>query len=210
MNFNGGSEVRLYGGLKGSADYIQMPGGLLEGLDTVTIEVWGTIYSPQNWGRVFSFGSGTGSVTNAYHLAWTRGTGINSQRYEHEGSGGADSNLVTTPGQQYYMVATYTTGPNQYEWYRDNTLAATRSSNRSLAQVDDTVMWLGRSQWNDSTADASWDEVRIYDHALTAEERATNMAIGPNLIPEPSTFVLGVIALISTAGLLRRRRRRAA
>jgi hypothetical protein len=42
--------------------------------------------------------------------------------------------------------------------------------------------WLGRSQWPDPIFDGSYNEFRIYDHALTAEEVTTNVFFGPDVV----------------------------
>jgi hypothetical protein len=44
--------------------------------------------------------------------------------------------------------------------------------------------WLGRSNWTtDSNFDGSFNEFRIYDTALTADQVAANTAAGPDVVP---------------------------
>jgi hypothetical protein len=180
----GQGQVTLTGGAKGSADYVQFPSGLLEGLDAVSIETWSTEHSVQNWSRVFSFGSGA-NVTNAWFLSWSRGTGKDTQRMEKQGIAPADSGLVTELGTQYHFVATWdpnggVNGNGRYEWFRDGALVTGTDTNGvALSVVDDAVMWLGRSQWGDNTANASWDEFRIYDEVLTQQQITDSFIAGP-------------------------------
>lgn len=68
----------------------------------------------------------------------------------------------------------------------------------------DINVWLGRSQWPDAVIDASVNELRIYDHALTLADAMTNGTVGPNVIvPEPTA---GVLAALGLAAATRRRR----
>jgi hypothetical protein len=138
------------------------------------------MHSVQNWSRVYSFGGGD-ITDNAYHLAWTRGTGQNTQRMEKQGPGPADSNLATDLDREYHIVAMWDGDSEEYRWYRDGELAASQgTAGQTLDEVDDTVMWLGRSQWGDATANASWNEFRMYDGALSDLAIATNNALGPD------------------------------
>jgi hypothetical protein len=51
------------------------------------------------------------------------------------------------------------------------------------------------------------DDVRIYDHALSASEIANLSSAGPSAIPEPSTMVLLGTGLAGALNVLRRRRK---
>ncbi|MGE3242613.1 MAG: LamG-like jellyroll fold domain-containing protein [Pirellulales bacterium] len=46
----------------------------------------------------------------------------------------------------------------------------------------DVNIWLGRSQWPDSLVAASYDELRVYSHALSANEALAGTVYGPNVI----------------------------
>ncbi|MCB1094721.1 MAG: CHRD domain-containing protein [Verrucomicrobiae bacterium] len=185
----GGGQVTLAGGIKDDSDYVEFPSDLLEGLTSVTIETWATEHSVQNWSRVFSFGAGDGDTTDAFHLAWSRGGDQNTQRLEKQGPGPADSNLPVELNREYHIVAVWDgeggeTGDGQYRWYRDGELAASLdSAGVGLDTVNDTVLWLGRSQWADNTANASWNELRIYEGALSPVAVAVNTVLGPDNAP---------------------------
>jgi hypothetical protein len=49
----------------------------------------------------------------------------------------------------------------------------------------DVNIWLGRSQWGDALASARYDEVRIYNSALTQGEVTTSFNAGPEAVPLP-------------------------
>ena len=73
-------EVTLTGGGKGSSDYIDLADGIVSSLgDVVTVELWATQISVQNWSRIFDFGT---STAHNVFMSWTQGTGLNSDRVE--------------------------------------------------------------------------------------------------------------------------------
>jgi hypothetical protein len=45
----------------------------------------------------------------------------------------------------------------------------------------DVNIWLGRSQWGDSLAAASYDELRIYSNAVSAQQALVNTVYGPDV-----------------------------
>src|SRR5207244_3317497 len=52
-----------------------------------------------------------------------------------------------------------------------------------ISAVNDAVLWLGRSQYTgDNTANADYNEVRIYDHVLSQAQINANFSNGPNSI----------------------------
>jgi mono/diheme cytochrome c family protein len=184
--------TRLPGGTRSTADYIQFPSGLLHtaGLSNVTMEVWAKPLSFQNWGRVFDFGPGNDTQAGNFYLAFSRDITANSQRYEY-GAPAAwtlDTALPTSAGTQFHYVATWsaTGGPSgggRAQWFRNGVLAGTQDTGAaSISNVNDAVLWLGRSQYPaDSTANAEYDEVRLYDYILSPAQILTNFQDGPNL-----------------------------
>ena len=53
--------------------------------------------------------------------------------------------------------------------------------------INDVNNWLGRSQWDDTMFQGSYNEFRIWEGALSADQVAANLAAGPNVVPAPST-----------------------
>ncbi len=108
-----------------------------------------------------------------------------------------DSALPTTFGTRYHHVFTFEDGVGTYgasggrvKWYRDGSLIHSADVNFHLNEVEDVNNWLGRSQYtNDFNANASYDEVRIYNHALTPSEISTNIAAGPDSLVSPPPTV---------------------
>ncbi|MEZ5302766.1 MAG: LamG-like jellyroll fold domain-containing protein, partial [Verrucomicrobiales bacterium] len=185
-----GTAIRLTGGARDTSDYVEMPGGLLAGRGNVTIEAWAAPHSFPAWGRVFSFNSGINEI-RAMDFAFSRGQDGNTQRLAMEGiSADADANLATNENQQYHYAVVWEDAehspPNgRVSWYRDGALAASVSAeDLTPDDMEDTVLWLGRSAWAaDSTGNATWEEFRIYDGAMTAAQVAESRAAGPDTLP---------------------------
>ena len=163
-----------------------------------------------SWTRIFDFGStqpggANGEITGPGNtngggtqgidyliLTASRGTNYNQQRVEwrnEDPAGGGiytfDSDVATSVGQPIHFVVTVTSlgdGSSEINYWRDGvqqTTAGIASSN--LSDINDVNAWLGRSSWiEDANLDATFDEFRIYDNALTAQEVADNFAAGPD------------------------------
>jgi mono/diheme cytochrome c family protein len=184
--------IRLAGGARATADYIQFPAGLLHaaGMSNVTVEIWARPLSFQNWSRVFDFGPGNDTQANNFFLSFVRGTAANTQRYEFGAPAvwTLDTGLTMTANNQYHYVATWSatggTNGGLAQWFLNGVPAGSLDTGpATIASVDDTVLWLGRSQYPaDNTANAEYDEVRIYNHILSQAQISANFLNGPNLL----------------------------
>ncbi|HPC96373.1 MAG TPA: LamG domain-containing protein, partial [Sedimentisphaerales bacterium] len=192
------TEITLTGGAKASSDYIDLPDGIVSSLgDAVTFEAWATQISVQNWSRIFDFGS---STSHNVFMSWTSGTTLNADRVEWLGPNDSDTrdntNAPYTLGVEFHIVCVFDNG--LVTWYTgpadSPTLGEAKGSFQStnkLSELNDTNCWLGRSQWEDATANASWNEVRLWKGALTPDEiekyhRMGPDGINPNVAVAPS------------------------
>lgn len=145
---------------------------------------------------------GTTQASDGFTLTLNRNTAgnLSQQRFEAKLDGAAntadpaglfrqvDTGLATTAGTRYHYVFTFQDGVGSFgasggrvSWYRDGVLAATADVGFRLRQVEDVNNWLGRSLWSaDRMAQASFDEVRVYDHALSTAEISASRAAGPD------------------------------
>lgn len=194
------TSVSLTGGASGTSAAVRLGGNLLGGRATpVTIELWATPTAVQNWGRIFDFGSGT---TEYLFMSWTRGTDAANDQVEWIDSGvvsnrGATNATAYALNTQYHIVltlapATYSNGAaasgTRVTWYiapaiSPATVVAKGSftTANTLPALNDVNDWLGRSMWTgDNVAAASYDEVRIWNGALTTDEINTYQLAGPN------------------------------
>lgn len=216
-----GSALRLPGGTTGNvamnsmAAYIDLPNGILSSQTNITIEIWATPLSAQNWARIMDFGNssigeiagnpgdsapGTTSQTDGLTLTACIGTDLNQQRFEavHGGvSTTLNSALSTTAGVQHHYAITFTDGAGGYgsnggrwQWYRDGFSVGFLDVSNHLSALQDVNDWLGRSEWSgDSLANNDYTEVRISNVAMNQFQVMANYLVGPNFVPRTTTLV---------------------
>lgn len=203
VSFNNASSptaARVAGTAKDTA-YIKLGAGIVPAeTSPLTIEVWATQHSVKNWARIFDFGSNT---DNNLLMAWTMATDANTECVEIKT--GATSILRVenslrpyTLNVPYHIAMTITPnadGTASLAWAkRDVTTGAILNSGSGTtsqawdAKVIAGYAWncLGRSQYGDSDADASYDEVRIWKKVLTAAQLTTSAQLGPDVLPMPA------------------------
>jgi len=187
--------VRLDGGTRASADYVTIPGTVFDGVTNSTIELWAEAHSFPNWGRIIELTEGDAvpnPTTNNFRLSWSIGIVGNQQRFGWRPYAAVDSalNTPTDTVNHYAIVFSATGGPGGQSlvtWYRDgvlvtNQVAGTYTLAAFSALVNRTV-WLARSPFTgDATANASYHEMRIYNHALTPAEIVSSYAAGPDYL----------------------------
>jgi hypothetical protein len=175
-----GTGLDLPGGSSATQAYGDLPNFLISSQTAVTIEGWITIDSTdQNWARIFDFGSsnllevngpgGGGTGTDYFLLSASRGTNYNQQRIEirnEDPAGGGfatfDSDVPTLPGDSFHFAVTW----------EDTGVGTSRVNN-----------WLGRSNWTgDANTNATYDEFRIYDTALSEQQVTSSMSAGPETV----------------------------
>jgi len=210
-----GSGLRLPGGTLGNtaansiAAYVDLPNGLFSSLTHLTVEIWATPRSAQNWmrvlevGRVAEAGDGLGapgeltgqpgspasggtSGSDAITLTATTGTDLGQQRFQAllDGAGPvADSGIPSAAGALYHYAITFADNGagGTFRWYRNGTLVASADVAFRLSQLEDVNTWLGRSLWSgDALANIDYHEVRISTVALSDAQIRGNYLLGAN------------------------------
>jgi hypothetical protein len=183
------TQATLAGGGRDTSDYIDLPDRILSSLgDSATIEVWATQNAIQNWSRIWDFGS---STAHNIFMSWTVGTTLTNDRVEWLSPSGnvtRDGSCAPyTLGTEFHIVFVFQ--PGSITWYAAPTAAAdlgpargTLTTQALLSSLDDTNCWLGRSQWPDNTASASYNEVRLWKGVLTTEEMESLHDQGPDTL----------------------------
>ncbi len=202
------SQVTLPGGGKGTAAFVSLGQNILPTNNApVTIELWATQRSIQNWSRIFDFGA---SQTTNIIMSWTTGTTLTSDRVECKPNGVAVDNTMQpyTLNQEFHIAMVITPGGGAggttlLQWYKMDATGATLKSgsmsvNFTLADLLQTNMWLGQSEYNDACANASYNEVRIWNAALSQTQLATNSVLGPDALP--SISILPETAIVTLTG----------
>lgn len=183
--FTGGA-IRLDGGTRAEADYIRIPDAVFDGLSEVTLEFWATPQSFQNYGRVFEIGPGTENPDdNILRLAFSTGTNGNQPYIGLKPLANFTASLSTAAGSlHHYVVVWSTVNGGRIDWYRDGAVVAGFDTGgrtiATLAGLPQTEFILGRSHFTtDSTANATFHAVRLYDQPLSQAAISALAGAGP-------------------------------
>jgi hypothetical protein len=105
-------------------------------------------------------------------------------------------------GTEYHVVMVIepgagSGGSTRVTWYAapsgNANLGSARGSfdtGNTLAAFNDANFWLGRSEYNDSTANARYNEVRLWNRAFSQTELQQLHALGPNSVGSFATNIL--------------------
>ncbi len=224
--FSGGQAV--LDGTQGPA--VQLPGGILSGLNEVTIETWASFPSTNSAAAtLFAFGNTDGSgrgenyITLSPHTAGLTTTATFGQG-DPGSSGERDAimNGVLDNETNVQIVAVYHPYAGSEALYINGALVA---SNTMFNILMDPVACqdpsfnggsildytLGGDPWNfigeslntkDPGLLANIDEFRIYTNALTAAQIAADHALGPNQLLGTSTATVNLSASRSGGNLI--------
>lgn len=198
-----GTQVSLPGGASATAPYIDLPNGIVSTRSgDATWEGWVTINGVQSWSRLIDFGSSLANGGNELLAPGGAGNGdeyilvsamiggtTTQNRFEFRESGlstTADPGVPYNPGTEFHIAVVHdmdgsSVGTPQLRYYRNGALVSTIDHGKLLSTVKDNNNWLGRSNWTaDANLQGSYNEFRVYDGAMTAEDIAASIAAGPN------------------------------
>lgn len=205
------TQATFPGGVNGTAA-IKLPSGILPTSNApATIELWATQHSIQNWSRIFDFGA-PGS-TNYLCMTWCQGTAISNDRVEARISA-ATATLANGTLQPYTLEQEFhismviipgvgSTGNTLVRWYKKDVVtgetikSGSFSTPWSLDQLDQRELWLGRSKTAaDYDANASYNEVRIWNGALTEGQLTASALAGADVLPADITTISNVVIAV--------------
>lgn len=187
----------------GSNGYIDVPDGVYFSGD-FTVSCWVKAASYASWSRVFDFGNGP--ANNNVLLAVTNGTTGRpaAEIYNGTASGGQINSASVQLGLNQWKLLTYTFTGGAGRVYLNGTQIAggTQTTPQNVLR---TLCYIGRSNWaGDAYANASFDDFRIYNRAITTMEMASLLMEQPdamNLVATPASVcpnTAGIIHVIGT------------
>lgn len=194
--------ITLAGGASNASDYVQLGSHLLpKGVTPVTIELWARQNTIQNWSRIFDFNNGTAEYLM---MSWTRG-GADATDNSEIVDGGIVSNALDK-NQPYGVTDEFhimmvlqplagSGGRMKVTFYSAKSSATDLGPARgsfetavNLVNFNDLVNNLGYSPFTgDSTASATYNEVRIWDGAPPISVREKLHDLGPDNVAMPDS-----------------------
>ena len=191
------------------AGYINLGTGLLN-TTAATLEIWASQDAAKNWSRVFDYGS---SSSDYFMLAWTYESQLVRDAVGGKvGGTGGDVSDTMAPyelGVKYHIAVTFERQPDGstfIRWMR-------RDADTGLLQKQGAMilaggihsyatpsLYLGYSQFGgDSDANASYDEVRVWDGVLSDAVLASHAKAGPDEESPSATVASSVARYVATA-----------
>jgi hypothetical protein len=157
--------------LCGQGQYVNLPNGIVSSLHDFTVSAWVKPAANPQWSRVFDFGSGTNSYM---FLSLFNGSGL---RFAITTNGGNNEQRLDTPSalplNTWSHVAVTLAGTTATIWVNGKAVASSNNVTLTPADLGQTTQdYIGKSQYNDPYADATFDDFQIYDHALTPSQIA--------------------------------------
>jgi len=205
--------VRLSGGAKGSGWVdLGETGGFPTNDTPFTVELWATVHEYTANRRIFSIGKRPEGDSTDYNVNSSLKAGIHTYFADGDGEGkwwrvtarangeekaGIGANGWFLTDIEYHIAATFVPDGNGNTAYY---VYACRANNDDMvgtasgtitgwtpSMVNDVAgkmcCWLGHSQWGDNDAYADYNEVRIWNCALSADQLLTNRKLGPDRLP---------------------------
>jgi len=194
-----------------TGDYVDLPNGLVSPLTQMTIECWATWTDDTAglWQRVYDFGTSNGgedisnnadaggAVYDFYSTANNNASNCIIE-YRHGGTSPIITPLTGGPmplGEEIMIGQTHDDKANVIKMYINGVAVGGYAPLYPLKAMTDNNNWLGRSQWGDELFVGSWNEFRIYDTVLSADQIAADYLAGPDamgVLPEPcGTNIVG-------------------
>jgi uncharacterized protein YjdB len=189
----GGGVLTLPGG---AGNYSQFPNGILSTYsNSITIETWLTDDGGLTWARPWSFGGGTSGTNNNFteanyiDLIPTAGNanGINGgmwAEFNHNGNTDAHAATPLPTGAEEYVTVTYQAWDQSARLYLNGVQVAV-ATNITFTPSDLGFTYnnfLGLDQWNDPIFHGTFDELRIWDGAVTPLYELVSAAAGPGVV----------------------------
>jgi autotransporter-associated beta strand protein len=220
------NQITLPGGQHNSARVVLGDGTkvvLPDSPDGLTLEMWATLHSKTlNYDRMFSINRNTSAWSPSYlSLCWT--TSNNEWDYFLARWNGGETQvkwqaladdalphridreqhvaIVLAPGESGWTATLYRHDAESSQFIKSYSMTA-NSAAWTPASLSDAVIALGYSFESNPDSNASYNEVRVWNKALTADDLVRSAMLGPDadFTAKPSLVKTGVGSLTLAAG----------
>jgi len=187
--FSGG-QLSLSATNASGAQYVNLPAGILSNYTAVSFETWVTVGNSTGNSCLFSFGDTIGSGGADYIFCNAQGGRIcistNNAGWQGTGEQNAYSG-INWNGLTLHVVGVVNPPKGYIAIYTNGVLAGVNSAeNQPMSGVVNNYSYLNKSLYpGDVPFDATFNEFRIYNGALTPDDVALTQALGPDVLIEP-------------------------
>ncbi len=181
--------------------YAELPAGIISSLENyMTLEIWLTPHRNSAWETFFAFGD---TLNADPFVDGFNGGRVGVIAQSNRGGAGGPSFTSIAPGNQINMTspasltvdeevmftAVWDGNTGQMLQYVNGVLTDSDDMGMKLSDIDDVKCWLGLPFWPDPVMNASYNELRIYDSALSVADISEHYELGPDVLES----VAGVI-----------------
>lgn len=179
---------RGYVYLNGVDAYIDLPNGIVSGLQDATIVAWVQWEGGACWQRIFDFGASDAgedasgrALTSLFMTPLACGFDVFTAMAELDRLQFPVRDDEALPTGFALQVALVVDGDERtFTLYRDGRQVSRANTEFQLSDLRDENNWLGRSQWaQDAFFEGSIGDFRIYSRVLSADEIAELHSQGP-------------------------------
>ena len=184
--------------------YVELPQGVLNGLEDVTISCW--VYldvSDGEYHRIWDIGSGTTSYmylladgSNTGHRGYT--AAITASSWSNEKGPEKQENLDT--GRWIFTTVTFDGSEKSMSLYEDGELIGTEKTDVDLSVLEgSTQNYIGYGQWENDIMDGRIADFKIYNYAMTADEVKDQITLEDTekVARDKATLTLGDISAVT-------------
>lgn len=162
--------------------YVEMPQGILNGLEDVTISCWVYMNSARgSYQRIWDIGSNTTSYmyliadgANSGHTGYT--SALTNSGWSNEK--GPEKQTALGTGEWILTTVTFDGSEKTMSLYEDDVLIGTVQTDTDLSVLEgSTQNWIGYGQFQNDIMNGMVADFKIYNYAMTAEEISGQFAI---------------------------------
>jgi alpha-L-arabinofuranosidase len=177
-----------------SAQYVQLPAGILGNYTSVTMDAWASFGTLPGACFFFGFGNISGSSGEQYIFCQPENgrAAITASNYSGEQNTIPDPSGSWSGLTNLHVTVVFDPPLGYLALYTNAVLAAINSAvTIPFSSVDDLYSFIGRSLYSgDSYFDFSLDEFRIYNGALSANDIAASQVLGPGQVLSTANPIL--------------------
>ena len=189
--------------------YAELPAGIISSLENyMTLEVWLTPHRNANWETFFAFGDtwNADPFVDGFNggrvgvIAQSNRGGVGGPSLTSLAPSGSQINMTSpaslTVDEEVMFTAVWDGNTGQMLQYVNGVLTDSSHIDMKLSDIDDVKCWLGLPFWPDPVMNASYNELRIYDSALSADAIMEHYELGTEFLESVAGVVVTPLDLM--------------